>query len=190
MSFIDVLFRRKKRKSVPDTLAVMGMKKALLVGKQLKKNLVKTVQFDEVFFSGMLSNPDSAEETSEGNKADDELSQLTTDLCPSDSDIEKGMKNLSLNSIETKADIHLSRRRKSSEIVGKISRNHRSKYSTTREVQSQSSLSSMDSIGTKPKIKKKRSASTNNPETVNDVKANCKSSKIRTLFENYLKCRI
>ena len=136
----------------------------------------------------MLSNPDSAEETSEGNKADDELSQLTTDLCPSDSDIEKGMKNLSLNSIETKADIHLSRRRKSSEIVGKISRNHR-KYSTTREVQSQSSLSSMDSIGTKPKIKKKRSASTNNPETVNDVKANCKSIKI-TLFEIYLKCRI
>ena len=150
---------------------------------------MKTVQFDEFFFSGMLSNPDSAEETSEGNKADDELSQLTTDLCPSDSDIEKGMKNLSLNSIETKADIHLSRRRKSSEIVGEISRNHRSKYSTTREVQSQSSLSSMDSIGTKPKIKKKRSASTNNPETVNDVKANCKSIKI-TLFENYSKCRI
>ena len=40
MSLFDVLFRRKKRKSVPDTLAVMGMKKALLVGKLM--NLIKT----------------------------------------------------------------------------------------------------------------------------------------------------
>ena len=32
MSFLD-FFRKKKRKSVPDTLAVMGMKKALLLGK-------------------------------------------------------------------------------------------------------------------------------------------------------------
>lgn len=183
MSFIDVLFRRKKRKSVPDTLAVMGMKKALLVGKFKKKHKIFDFSKKKSHFLGMLSNPDSCEETDEGHKADDELSHLTTDLCPSDcnsdSNIEKSMKNLSLNSTETKADIHLRNqnpRRNSGEII-----NHRSKYSTTREVQSQSSLSSMDSLGTKPKTKKKRSASTN-AETVNDVKANCKSQKLSFFF--------
>ena len=106
----------------------------------------------------MLSNPDSYEESSEGFKADDELT--ATDVCHSDNSdsvVEKGMKNLSLNSIETKADIHTRR---------KSFNSHRQ-----MEIHSQTSLSSVESVGTESK--KKRSASV----TVKTTE-NCEFSRI------------
>ena len=123
---------------------------------------------------GMLSNPDSAEESfaSEGNRADDELTTqagsdsnlATISGCPI-SDLEKGVQNLNLNSIETKAEIHV-RQRKSSVPPDFAPKQENKKLTSknlgsTSNLASQSSVSSIDSIttGAKPKLKKKRSGS-------------------------------
>ena len=138
----------------------------------------------------MLSNPDSSEDLCTSDcKADDELTtqtgsegNLTSVQSGPDSDLDKGMRNLSLNSIETQADIHT--RRKSSapfdlKTLKQDSSDQKPKPKLpNKEIQSQSSISSMDSVntGAKPKLKKKRSGSsgsapiTTSSKTIKDAR--------------------
>ena len=143
----------------------------------------------------MLSNPDSSEELYTSDcKADDELTthtgsdgNLAAQSGP-DSDLDKGMKNLSLNSIETKAEIHIRRKSSAPPDLSRskqelLCENHKKSKLPAKEIQSQSSISSMDSVntGTKPKLKKKRSGS-GNTNSSKSTSATCKFTETNFIY--------